>query len=60
MNFNYFCKVKIITEMKKIIVFIISIIVFTALFSSCASYAKCPAYGHYSQVQPVAVDENSL
>ncbi len=46
--------------MKKIIVFIISIIVFTALFSSCASYAKCPAYGHYSQVQPIPTDENSL
>lgn len=60
MNFHYLCKVKIITEMKKIIVFIISIIVFTALFSSCASYSKCPAYGHYSQVQPVGTDENSL
>jgi len=59
--FHYFCKVKKITKMKKIIVFAVTIIFGACLFSACEPQSKCPAYGHYSQIeQPVSEDGNNL
>lgn len=46
--------------MKKIIVLTLGIISSIVLFSACSSSAKCPAYGHYSQVEVTTVDENTL
>ncbi|HHU47739.1 MAG TPA: hypothetical protein P5134_05715 [Bacteroidales bacterium] len=46
--------------MKKFIVLVISIIVISLVFSSCASYIKCPAYGHYSQLETTTPDESHL
>ncbi|MBP5709768.1 MAG: hypothetical protein J6W84_02190 [Bacteroidales bacterium] len=47
--------------MKKIIVIAVTIIFGACLFSACASQSKCPAYGHYSQLeQPVSDEGNNL
>lgn len=59
--FHYFCKIKKITKMKKIIVTAVTIIFGVCILSACASQSKCPAYGHYSQLeQPVSEDGNNL
>ncbi len=47
--------------MKKIIVTAVTIIFGVCILSACASQSKCPAYGHYSQLeQPVSEDGNNL
>ena len=58
--FHYFCKVKKITKMKKIIVISSVIIAVSLLLCACAEQSKCPAYGHYSQLeQPVQTDNET-
>lgn len=47
--------------MKKFIVVTLALIFSGLVFSSCATQSKCPAYGHYSQLeQPVPESENAL
>ena len=59
--FHYFCKIKKITKMKKIIVITVTIIFGACILGACATQSKCPAYGHYSQLeQPVSEDGNNL
>jgi len=46
--------------MKKIIVISSVIIAVSLLLCACAEQSKCPAYGHYSQLeQPVQTDNET-
>lgn len=42
--------------MKRIVVIIGLAIAFSLTTVACATQHKCPAYGHYTQVAPVAVE----
>lgn len=46
--------------MKKIIVILGVIICGLFIFSSCDTQKKCAAYGHFSQMEPTAIDAERL
>lgn len=42
--------------MKRIVVIISLAVAFSLLTISCATQHKCPAYGHYTEVAPMEVE----
>lgn len=45
--------------MKRIIISLIVVFAVAVMVSACANQHKCPAYGHYTEVQ-TSVDDNTL